>query len=236
MDKDLATNFVVAQFIGLELQLHECLNFVPYIAENKHLVSPKFVPILMESCSLIDSVLRHHAGVGKNGNLKMFREVCEPDLELEGKVTMFLNTPISLLRPFRNWHVGVPSWWTAYNEIKHDRINKMESATFENTVLALGGLHQIITNYGIFIGALLRSDWINTEDDAVIHSMAGIAQVFTNPRLPSMAVESRLFVSPSQENFVKEPSDPESRYLELDYTVANLSERVKNFVWAQEDF
>ena len=51
-----------------------------------------------------------------------------------------------------------------------------------------------------------------------------------------MSVESRLFVSPSQENFVKGAVDPELRDLELDHTLANLSERVESFVWAQEDF
>lgn len=236
MEKDLATNFVIAQFTNLESQLQECLNFAPYISANKQLVSPKFIPILMESCSLIDSILRHYSGVGKQGNIRTFQVDCEPYFQLEEKVSLFLNTPIQLLRPFRDWHSKTPQWWAAYNEIKHDRIEKMASATFENTLMALCGLHQIIASYGIFIGVLLRAGWIDTTDEGVITTMAGISHVFSNPRLPDMAVESRLFVSPSRENFVREQSDSHPKYIEMDYDTANLSERVKNFLWAEEDF
>lgn len=236
MDKQLATNFVISQFLNLESQLEDCLNFVPYISQNKQLVSPKFVPILMESCSLIDSILRHYSGSGKKGNIKVFQELCEPDLRLSAKITLFLNTPIVLLGPFSDWRNTTPAWWSAYNEIKHDRINSMASATFEHTISALAALHQTISSYAIFLGALLRLGWINTADEDVLVSLAGNAHVFTSPRYPSMAIESRFFVSPTHENFINDGSDPEPNYLDIDYGFTNLSERAKNFVMAHEDY
>lgn len=55
MDK---ANFVVASFTGLEEQLIHCMEYIPFVEGNKDVMSPKFIPIIMETCSLIDSIFR----------------------------------------------------------------------------------------------------------------------------------------------------------------------------------
>ena len=44
-------DFVVANFRSLEQQLLESMAYVPYVKQNQAVVSPKFVPILLDACS-----------------------------------------------------------------------------------------------------------------------------------------------------------------------------------------
>ena len=48
------TDFVIANFVVLEDQLIDCMEYIPFINGNKDVISAKFIPIIMDSCSLID--------------------------------------------------------------------------------------------------------------------------------------------------------------------------------------
>jgi hypothetical protein len=44
-------------------------------------------------------------------------------------------------KAFDGWHVGTnPSWFAAYNNVKHDRIGNAKDANFGNVIHAVGGL------------------------------------------------------------------------------------------------
>ena len=47
MREDLR-DFVIANFMALEEQLLQCMEFIPYVQQNRNVVSPKFIPILIE--------------------------------------------------------------------------------------------------------------------------------------------------------------------------------------------
>lgn len=43
---DNRIRFVISNFDNLEKQLLECMEFMPFIDQNKHVVSSKFIPII----------------------------------------------------------------------------------------------------------------------------------------------------------------------------------------------
>ena len=69
-----------------------------------------------------------------------------------------VNGSVQILQPWIEWtSVEAPSWWTAYNKVKHSRTTvveidgvKQEGYKFANqkyTLLALAGLYQIMVYY-----------------------------------------------------------------------------------------
>ena len=45
--------------------------------------------------------------------------------------------------PFKDWHNSHLQWYRDYNEVKHNRQDKFEKATFENVILAICSLVSI---------------------------------------------------------------------------------------------
>jgi hypothetical protein len=237
MNQSQAADFVILQFIDLEVQLQDCLNVAPYIHANRQVVSPKFATILIEACSLIDSIFSDLLGAKNKTSLKDYAQAFEPSIDLVRNMTLFLNTPIMVLRPFELWRKEQPEWWAAYNSLKHDRINNFESATLENTVLALCALHQVMARCKLFLGPFLKVGWIDTANGDLVADLGSVAHLGPlTPSPPSMVIESKLFVSSTRENFINDTKESESLYLDIDYQARNLSNRVKNIIWAHEDF
>ena len=112
MDREYKASFVIASFSGLEIQLQSCMEFIPYAGSNKKVVSPKFVPIIMEGCSLIDSVFNQMTSDNtERFNLKRYSELHENQLLLEENISLFLNTPLQVLQPYKDWTKKQPEWW-----------------------------------------------------------------------------------------------------------------------------
>lgn len=238
MDKEQAKHFTVTQFANLESALGECLEFIPYVDANRAVVSPRFIPIIMESCSLIDSIFCELLSDGRSKNVRIYSEELETRIWLNDKISLFLNTPVYLLNPFAEWQKNAPRWWTAHNKIKHDRINSLGFATFENAVEALCALHQVIASCKMFVGPCLKRGWINTSDADLLAGLGSVANLGAlTPSPPPMAVESVLFVSPSRDNFIASEARSNYPYIDIDYGSArDLSDRVRNFIFAHEEF
>lgn len=221
-------DFVVANFLALEGQLIQCTEYIPYIETNMSVISPKFPPILSESCSLMESIFQHlnrRNGHSSRG-LKGYAELYEEDLELESTYSMFLASPLALLNPFSDWSKSTPPWWIAYNQTKHDRIDSYGSASFQHVVFSLAALHQVMARSRLFLGNMAKAGWFNERDEKFAELLAGRAAGAGIP--PEIAVESKLFVTPIWGNFVRvEDGRQEFAWWEF-------SERVKNLVW--EDY
>lgn len=200
-DFDLA----ISMFSNLENQLKNCLEYVPLIEENRNTVSPRFIPIIIESCSMIDSIFNRLSETKDNKqSFKAYSREFEPYLNLESRISLFLGPPVMPLRPFKEWTTRPTEWWESYNKLKHDRMRNYRAATLFNSIFALAGLHQVMASFKDFVGSFLKAGWINTSDDEVtieIGSVWGLSSL--HPAPPTMLVESSLFVSPSRDNFVK---------------------------------
>ena len=218
-------DFVVANFHSLEEQLVDCMRYVPFIERNQAVVSPKFVPILMDACSLIDSILRDCTGGGKRHTFKEYAVLHEEHLELEGTTSLLLVSPLQLLRPFRGWRGATPVWWDAYNKVKQDRIRNYAAATYSCTVSAMAGLHQLLARSWQFLGQLTLAGWFNETSEGFGELGASRAAGSGPPDLP---VQTRLFVSAIRGDFVDWSTEPP--------TIANwdFTERVKSHIWEWE--
>ena len=234
MDERIKIDFVVASFQVLEKQLLDCMEYLPFLDANKQAISPKFIPIIMDSCSIIDLIFHEiTTSSGKERfNLKKYSELHETSLSLDENASLFLVSPIQLLQPFKGWTKQPPTWWEAYNKLKHNRLNNFNLATFTNAVYALAGLHQIMTRQRNFIGAFLRTGWIDTKDFEVIDNLGSAAHVGS---IVDVVIETNLFVSATYKNFVN-PEKSDEFYFDVDYEANGLSARVRNLLFAHEDW
>jgi hypothetical protein len=218
-------DFVVANFHALEDQLLDCMDYVPYIEQNQAVVSPKFVPILMDACSLIDSVFRDSTDGDERHTLKSYAALHEDRLELESATTILLVSPLQLLRPFLGWQHAAPTWWDAHNRVKHDRIRNYEAASYTCAVAAVAGLHQLLARSWQFLGQLTRAGWFNESSEGFAELGASRAAGSGPPDLP---VQTRLFVSAIRDDFVNWDTDPPT------IEPWDFTERVKNHIWEWE--
>jgi hypothetical protein len=232
------SNFAVANFLSLESQLATCMEYIPFVESNRQAISPKFVSIVMEACSLIDSVFRElTSDKVKHLNLKKYGLEHEAALSLDGNLSLFLSTPVQVLRPFRDWTNKQPGWWAAYNRLKHDRLNSYEAATYTNAVQAMAGAHQLMARNKQFVGEFIKAGWVDTNDDELMMTIASVAHLgalMRNP--PEFVVESRLFASATVDNFILPESEDDPLYIQVDLEYGGVSNRVRSFLFAHEEW
>jgi hypothetical protein len=203
LTKDDKLNLTLAGFQSLEAQMLACMDFIPFIEKNKSAVSPKFVTIILEACSLIDSTFRE-AAEPSSGHLTMrdYARGLENHFELEEAISLGITTPLAFLRPFKNWTTKAPAWWMSYNQLKHDRLNNFSLASYETAFSALAALHQVMARSLDFFGVLTAAGWFNSASVAFVEMVA--ARIGSSGRSAGLLpAESRLFVSPVTENFVQ---------------------------------
>lgn len=235
---DNRVDIFINNYTQLETQLLECLDYMPFIVENKNVISPKFIPIIVESCALIESIFKQNINKDqKKYSFKKYSEFYEPILSLSGVFSIFLESPLQILNPFNNWDTQQPNWWEAYNLLKHDRLNNYKSATITNALLALSGLHQQMSKFKNFIGGFLKAGWIDTTDTDLIADISSVSHLAgLHPSPPSMIIESKLFVSPTRENFVTYIKKDDPCIFDIDFDFRGLSNRVRTIIYAHQDW
>jgi hypothetical protein len=235
MDDFQSADFIISNFITLETDLLKCLEYIPFIDSNMGIVSPKFIPIIMEGCSIIDSIFYDLSEKDSNRyNLKSYAEEFEETLELSENISLFLFAPLKPISPFKGWTKEQPEWWVAYNKLKHNRINNYNLSTISSAINTLTALHQLIARNKSFIGPSLKAGWINTNDFDTIDKLTSSAQLGPlHPSPPSMVIESRLFASATQENFIL---SYDGLYFDIDYEIDGISNRLKTLLFAHEEW
>ena len=229
-EKHTKASFVISNFSSLEEQLGVCLDFLPYAPENHSVVSPRFIPIILDACGLIESVLKDITDKpDERSTFKRYAGETEEYLKLDTAFSIFLNTNLEFLNPFASWMSKTPSWWSAYNLLKHDRLNNFAVATYEATIQAICALHQVVARNRALIPNLISAGWFNTDDShfpdlmCAQHIGQGVSPINV------MTVESKLFVTPLHSNFVEftngQPVVSEN---------CEFSPRVTAMIWAFE--
>lgn len=135
------------QYCLIEKDFSNTIDYVSISQSNYSTFSPTYLKILLSIGSEID-VLKDFICKSLNSDMKHFNEL-EPDfhlVEVEVRSENVLLTPWNTSDPF-------PTWWTVYNEVKHNRnenANKIdpskkyfEFANLENVILALAGLYSL---------------------------------------------------------------------------------------------
>jgi hypothetical protein len=232
---DYKYHFCLATFRDLEEQLRHCLEYIPFIRANENVVSPKFVPIIFEACSLVDSVFTEMSGSGSERyNIRKHCENYESRLQFEDRLSLCLISPLQVLQPFQGWTTTSPLWWQAYNSLKHDRLNNYPVATNRNAIMSMCALHQVMASFRDFIGGFLQLGWVDQSDEDVATDIGTAPYV---GHFPSVIVQSQLFATPSptMDNFIIfNGSDREN--FDLDWQTSGLTQRVRDLMSAHLDW
>ena len=153
-------DWALETFIDLERRMGDVLRVVPYEPIHMRTYSPVLASILLDSCSLTESILKlsmdnvrynsvasitslrakRYSGRPPYLNINDLRTVFRQDQFYEKKIWLLPRGAASL--PWYTWrYPGTknPKWWTAYNNTKHDRFGNARKATLNHTIHAMKG-------------------------------------------------------------------------------------------------
>ena len=144
--KEFKRNYL-RQYCLIEKDFANTIDYVSISAVNYGTFSPAYLKILLSIGSEID-VLKDCVCKLLNTDMKHFSQV-EPDFH---SVLVEVRSEEIVLTPWDTTD-SVPTWWTVYNEVKHnrnesaDRIDPLkryyEYANLENVLSALAGLYSL---------------------------------------------------------------------------------------------
>lgn len=158
-------------FLLLEKDLSDILDYIEPHESNLHAYGPKLAKLLLTTGSEIDvtfkdliDIKNQKNSLSKNeeNNMRDYREYAHNYLQrdLDQVEVSFARSKL-VSTPWNDWWESeedgrVPvntslSWWKAYNNVKHHRVECYHQATLENTLEALAGLF-------VLIGALARAE------------------------------------------------------------------------------
>lgn len=166
---------------NIELRLSEIVGVVPFtsIKELEKIHSPRLVSIIIETCSIIDTLLRAQMPnrfkrpgpkgremTSKGANIYDYHRELESTLKLTQTQSVLLKGKPILLCPFDNWSSSSSSspmpWWRVYNRLKHNRIEASKEANLLHCISSLCALKQIMTKIPDVLKLSLRFNWVQT--------------------------------------------------------------------------
>ncbi len=193
---------------SLEHRLQEIAHYLPLNKqENQEAVSPRFVPVLIEAASIIDSIFRRtlpdkvprpkgREVKRSDANVNDYYQELEPKLQLSGTSSLVLVSPPFVVTPFQGWTEKVsPTWWKAYNSLKHDRLRNSKQANLKNTLNAVCALQQLIVAGPDTRKLLIRSGWVETGSWNPVVLQEALSSSIRSIH-PAMISYSRLFATP----------------------------------------
>jgi len=229
LEEHLRARAVVSGYAYLERQILECMEYIPYEGLNANAPSPRFAPLILEACGLVESIFKQlTAGATGRASFKKYSTLVEPLLDLEEAVSLLLLTPIEMMNPFGGWQKVTPAWWRSYNALKHDRLDSRSEANLGNALLSLAALHQVIARCDFFTPMLVSEGWVDPDNQQLPELIVGIASGFGVP-ITTLPVETRLLVSPLHSSLA-EVVDGERRII----NDADFSPRVRACIALQE--
>lgn len=137
-------------FLSLESDFIDSLVFVELAPENRATFSVHFTKLLLSAGSEIDVVAKLVCAKWKldirRNNIDGYRDALLqrfPDLPA---ITIQVPRYRLTLNPWSGWSTGNtnPSWWRAYNDVKHERDLHFRQANQENTLHCLCGLFGLV--------------------------------------------------------------------------------------------
>ena len=149
-------------YTDLEKNLQNFLEYVPFISVHRKVYSQKLLQLMLQIGGYVDTafkemakyhsfdgnekcaLIRTKTEAGETVKISLAREAFEPVYNLSSR-TLFAKSPqylrrilVDRRRPFSDFRLGKsPSWWKAYNKIKHDWLTNIAEANLSNTLDAL---------------------------------------------------------------------------------------------------
>jgi hypothetical protein len=212
MDQFVA-NEVLCWYERLERNILEFGERVPLTVENETLKAPILASVLIDACSLLDSMFRDMTSdpVSVNGKSKTRKDCNIADFawlhlapfDLPNTRSVMLVSPPRYRIPFEGWrsltlnqsYTSLP-WWQAYTDLKHDCLSNLDKATVGFTLDALCALNQIIARRLDMIRMVMRQGWFPSER----YDISFILGEVNEGKLPDMfVIQTKLFAVPAGE-------------------------------------
>lgn len=176
---------------SLENRLMSILDVIPVTdpVTSLQVQTPSLAPILVESCSIIDSLFRtifppsaklpSGKTVKRNdASIKSYYAILESRLNLKCTYSLFMSPVPIILHPFGKWTgKASPDWWKLYNILKHNRLSKPSDVSLANTVDCLCGLKQLMIKVSEVLARSMRFAWIDPTGYNVEH----LVDILQNP-------------------------------------------------------
>lgn len=135
--------------ITLDSDLKEVSRYVDIRPENFATFSIEFVRLLLAAGSEIDVVAKLLCE--KIDSSRTYRNINDYRVTITNKFPKYHSMVIDIpqyelqLTPWDDWNQNQnPSWWTACNNVKHQRDRNFQDANLENTINAVAGLFAMI--------------------------------------------------------------------------------------------
>lgn len=136
----------------LELDLKKVFEYVEPCNKNLETYSQRLYELLLRACTEFEASAK--AILCANSYQKSPDAFTIKDYRLINKATKISEYNVSLLpwspeskvlQPFKNWeNTHTLDWYSAYNNVKHNRFSKFHDASLENVINAIAGVYIII--------------------------------------------------------------------------------------------
>ena len=180
----------IESFLDLERRFEAFVRVVPIAPEHNRVHSPILASILLDACSLLETVLKStmdNARYNGANNIAVIRAMRYSDappylnighLRSVFRPDTFYSKPVWYLPRGESsfpWYVwrnaqGQPRWWAAYNAVKHSRFQNANQATLLTTLHALKALFLALVQSLEFRERLINRGLVSC-------SMAGIQRL-----------------------------------------------------------
>lgn len=141
------------QYLMLEQEFMETLNYVEFDSQNFNTYSNKFAKILLQIGSEMDNVLRNICESQGRTNITDYANYILGKYPHIVSQTVRTSSNTIILQPYKGWNVSQPSksleFWEKYNAIKHDRIQNYQKASLEAVANGMAALF-IIEMYELY--------------------------------------------------------------------------------------
>lgn len=178
MNKEEFLKLYWKNYILLEKEFMETLDYIDLDTDNYDVYSPKYIKLLLQIGSEVDVsaklLCKQHNAQSKAKNIDEYKtEIMSGEKDFcHTEVNVELYSNITPFSPWESWKQGVnPDWWGAYNKVKHRRFESgdiggttklyYKFANLKYTLFALGGLYQLLI-YCYFNIINTSADWTKT--------------------------------------------------------------------------
>lgn len=166
-----------SHYLSLENNLKEISEYIAIHKANYESYSFKNMQLYFSVCTDIDSILKHIRGnlnlePVKQPNMGHHRKMLLKHFPIIGQVKVFLDISNEkrTLQPFKPLPNEDESfeWWSAYNDVKHQRPEKFNQANIKNLLNALAALHILNLLYAISS----KEEYLTNHEDILIQASA----------------------------------------------------------------
>ena len=141
------------EYLYYEKEFISITDYIHLDKSNLNTYSFKLLEMLIGICSAIDRMFRKFTGLAvQNCSIKDYKDsIINIENSFYNLEVRLINNDDIILKSFIEWepsnNIDAPKFWTAYNNIKHDKNGGIINATYENVLNALSALYILNIKY-----------------------------------------------------------------------------------------